>query len=113
VNREIVIGERYTSILKTSTKMYQVSRNLEYDREDDVEHKPVVRNRTIKTSDFLTNLKNEFTKNNEILPTGCKHFQTFNRGYKLLVVEEPPRIRTIKADIGMEAAIEKLKITGK
>jgi len=109
VNNEIIIGEKYTSILKTDTNMYRVGRNEEHV----VEHKPVVRNRTIKTSDFFANLKEGFTNQNEILPTGCKHFQTFNGGYKILVIEEPPRVRTLKADIGMEATIEKLRLTGK
>jgi len=113
VNNEIVIGERYTSILKTDTKMYQIAENVELDREDDVEHKPIIRNRTIKTSDFLTNLKNTFTNQTEILPAGCKYFQTLSNGYKILIVEEQPRIRTIKVNIGLEAVIEKLKMTGK
>jgi len=113
VNNEIIIGEDYTSILKTNTKICDSDINDDYNEKNIVEHKPIIRNRIIRTSDFFDNLRNGFTNQNEILPTGCKHFQSFNDGYKILVVEEPPRIRTIKVDLGMESTIEKLKITGK
>jgi len=113
VNNEIVIGRKYTSIIGSEDNMDQVERNSEYNENKIVDFKPIYRKRTIRTSDFFNSLKTNITSQNEILPIGCKYFQTFENGRKVIVIEEPPRIRTIRADIGMEATIEKLKITGK
>jgi hypothetical protein len=113
VNREIVIGEYYTSIIGTDDDTYQVGRNLEYDETKLVPFNPMYRKRTIKTKDFFSSLKSNLTNDTEILPIGCKYFKTFENGRKLLIIEEPPRIRTIKVDIGQEAVIEKLRTTGK
>jgi hypothetical protein len=113
VNREIVIGNQYTSIIGTKDDIYQLDKNYVHGETKEVPFKPICRNRTIRTKDFYNGLKTNFNNNNEILPVGCKYFETFGNGRKIIVIEEPPRIRTIKADIGMEATIEKLRITGK
>jgi hypothetical protein len=113
VNNEIVIGREFTSILQTDTDMDSVRENYEYEENNDVIHKPVIRNRSIRTSDFLNTLNSEIIPTNEILPNGCRYCQNINNEYKAIVVEEPPRIRTIKVDMGIEAVVEKLKKTGK
>ena len=113
MNNEIVIGQRYTSILSTDTDINTLQRNETYKENTPVLHEPIYRKRTVRTSDFFNKLKNQFSSNNEIMPTGCKFFQKFGSGYKLLIVEETPKIRTIKADIGINAIIEKLNKTGK
>ncbi len=114
MNNEIVIGNHYTSIIGSNDDIDQVERNYHYNEDTDVNFKPIYRKRTIKTLDFFNGLKTNLTNHNEILPAGCKYFQTFvEDGKKLIVIEEPPRFRTIKVDVGMEAVIEKLKITGK
>ena len=113
MNNEIVIGDQYTSILQTDTEINDLYRNENYDEENVVIHKPIIRKRTVNTRDFFSKLQNKFTTENEILPSGCKYIKNINNGYKILVVEEPPRIRTILTDIGMESTVEKLKLTGK
>lgn len=115
-NNEIVIGNHYTSILKTVTNMNDVNEDCENNENNEnieTQHIPIVRNRTIRTNDFFTKLTNHMSNNNEVLPTGCKFFKKFGSGYKILVVEEPPRVRSIKVDMGIESVIEKLKKTGK
>jgi len=113
VNKEIVIGEKFTSIIGSDDDIYEVERNYNYRNESkNVEFKPLYRKRTIKTKDFLNGLKINFTNCTEILPIGCKYFQTFD-DKKIIIIEEPPRMRTIKVDIGMEAVIQKLETTGK
>jgi hypothetical protein len=113
VNNEIVIGDRYTSLLKTVTNMNKVDDDCEYERDIKVLHEPVVRNRTVRTYDFFNKLSNQLTNNNEILPVGCKFFRRIGSSNKLLVIEETPKIRTIKVDMGIESVVEKLKKTGK
>lgn len=113
MNNEIVIGDRYTSLLKTDTKMSDVERECEYGEDIETIHKPIVRNRSVRTSDFFNKLQGILSTNKEILPAGCKFFSRVGTTNKILVIEETPKIRTIKVDMGMESVVEKLRKTGK
>jgi len=113
MEREIIIGRQYTSEIGSSDDLELLRDNMEYNKKHIVEHITKCRNRTIRTSDFFNNIKSNLIINNQILPTGCKYFETFRSGRKILIIEEAPMVRTIRASIDMNPFIEKLRLTGK
>ncbi len=99
---EVLIGRDYVSLLQSK----KVTSN---------ETIPMIRKKVFQTSDYLNRLQNLSTVESsglEVLPLNCRYLKTLGN-LKILVVEEDPKVRTIKLDITMDSTIEKLKITGK
>jgi len=107
---EIVIGERYTSLVGT---MDGTDDLFNGQKESDVKFKPLTRKRIINTSDFYNQLTLNMNINSEVLPAGCKFYKKFENGNKVIVLEEQPGIRNITVESSMEATVEKLRMTGK
>ena len=101
---EIRIDEKYSNFLKSK----DVNR-----KEGKTE--PAIRQKTFLTKDFLDRVKGQsrFTSSGEILPQNCRLYKPLSNKTAILVVEDTPRIRTISVNINMEAAITRLKKTGK
>lgn len=114
MNREIVINKYYTSLVDTCDNIFDLDLN-QYNKQEKnlISFFPRVRKRMIKTCDFYSRLSSKFKQTDEILPNGCKYYKKIGSNYKAIVIEEPPRIRTILVDIGIESMIEKLRMTGK
>lgn len=110
---ELVINNEFTSILKTCDNIYDVENNVIDKTENPVKFSPLCRTRSVRSSDFFSRLTSRFHTSNEIMPNGCKYFKILPNGFKTIIIEEQPRIRTIKAKINIDQIIEKLKMTGK
>jgi len=110
---EVIIGPDYTSIIAGNDDVQGFHRDLKIGEKTEVPFNPLCRRRTIRTSDFYANLKNKISPTTEVLPDGCKFFDISTTGSKMFVIEQPPNIRTIRVDIGIEQLIEKLRLTGK
>lgn len=77
------------------------------------ETKPLIRKRTVLTKDFISRIRNYLNVDPIILPKNCRYYSTNNSGVRTLVIEEEPRIRSIRLDLSMLSSIERLKKTGK
>lgn len=114
MNREIVINKIFTSLVDSCETPLVADLSRYNEREKNlIAFFPQVRKRMIKTSDFYSRLSSNFKQSDEILPTGCKFYKKIGTSYKVVVIEEPPRIRTIFVDTGIESILEKLRMTGK
>lgn len=74
---------------------------------------PLAKGRNVRTKDLIENIRRLVDPSSEILPDGCKAFKTLSNGSKIIVVEEPPKVRSIFVDEDPGPAIEVLKQTGR
>lgn len=104
---ELRVGRDYTSYVKSFLGS-RLNQNT-----------PVINKKTIATIDFIKrmgkifNPTNNTRSDNLILPDNCKFKQTFAGNYNLYVVEETPRLRSIRVNISLGNTIENLRATGK
>lgn len=114
MNDELLINGIFTSLVKTCDDIYNINLSEYNDRERDLmAFNPKARTRVMRTSDFYKSLEEKFSQVSEVLPPGCRYYRKVGGNHKVVVIEEPPRIRTIKVDTGIEPILEKLKMTGK
>ncbi len=77
------------------------------------DYHPIKRQEIINSTKFWNRLSGSISLGNEILPVNTRMVYPSMDGSKVLVIEEPPSVRTIRVDLEMEATIEKLKKLGK
>jgi hypothetical protein len=98
---EVVINDRYT-IFETATGKMETKE----------ERVPVARSNVIQTKNFLERLSEKFRgKAIELIPQNCRYIETIQGG-KVVVIEEPPQIRTILAQVDLAYQYENLKTKG-
>jgi len=100
-NREIIINSNHCSVLKTMT---------EYDNNKVI---PFIRENVVKASIFWEKFDRIYSTGDDILPQGTRFAQPMGNNAILLVIEEPPAIRTITVTHHIEADLERLKLCGK
>jgi len=100
---EIIINNRFSSLCSSDLKV------------EDNETIPKIRRRMLDTRDLITRLKSSVVGRSvdELLPQNCRYSRSSSEGYKLLVLEDPPTVRSIHLDIDLSANIEMLRKTGK
>ena len=68
--------------------------------------KPIIKRKTLTTEKYI---KKAFTQsNNSILPANCRYIEEINGGH-LVIIEEPPAMRTIKVEMDLKHEIKILK----
>jgi hypothetical protein len=73
------------------------------------ESKPIVVKRTLFTTDYMKKLSSRATTS--ILPPNCRYIEETTKGH-IVVIEEPPSIRTIKISKSWNHEIEDLRSSG-
>jgi len=75
---------------------------------------PTIEKRSLTTSDYFSKLSKTLLATSSILPQNCRYMEKLNRGH-LVVIEDPPCLRTIAVDVSYDEMyrrlIEKEKIT--
>jgi len=100
--REIIINERYINFVSTSDY---------FNPRKNINNLSAVRHSQTNTY----NLKRLFTSeySNEILPVNTRYHSKDYNGDHIIVVEEPPAIRTIKLNLPLLTEAEQLQSSGK
>lgn len=104
---EIVINRSFTSIVTSGEAFSDVFNTEEY-------FTPYKRSKLMSTASFQNKLNGVLRLDgNDILPNNTRFMKTLKGGDKLVVIEEPPCVRSIHVEFDMDSTIEKLKTTGK
>ena len=98
--QEIVINSREAMIVESVEKHH-----------DSRSFTPIIRKKRMPLKEFSRQLTPD-TVGDLILPTNTRYSQDAGK-YKLLVLEDQPRIRTITVNMEMEGTLERMKKTGK
>lgn len=98
--RELFITEDYVSI--NSTAVNNEKEFLTYKRQN-----------LLSVSDFYNRLMKSVSLKGVVLPRNCRYVDTIENGYKILVIEDPPAVRTVNVDMDFNAEEESFKITGR
>jgi len=98
--REIYIGPQYVSSVVTAVN----GKN---------EHLSYKRHNLVKVEDFYKRLMNSISMKGAIIPRNCRYVDTSDSGYKIIVIEDPPAVRTVNVDLDFSSCEENFKITGK
>ena len=96
---EIRINPKYTQ--------YYMSDFPNQDRKEDA--KPVIVKRTLFTSEYMKKLTGKIQQG--ILPPNCRYIEETNRGH-LVIIEEPPAIRSVKVQKYFEYEVSDLRNAG-
>lgn len=96
---EIRINPKYTQ--------YYMTEFPDGNREED--GKPIIVKRTLFTTNYMKKLTGEVNKG--ILPPNCRYIEETNIGH-LVVIEEPPALRTVKIQKHFEHELNELKSLG-
>ena len=102
---EIIISENFSSLCLSSIDT----------AEEETKGTPTIRQRLLSTNDLITRLITSMANRrpDEILPQNCRFLQPTSGGGRVVVIEDPPSVRTIRLDMNLESNIEKLRKTGK
>ena len=103
---EVRLNQEYSSLLVS-----------EYKEGVDGDSTPIIKKRSIRTSELIEKLKLNVTTENEfkvdhLFPPNCRYYEQYKSGF-LVVIEEPPAFRTITVDKDMSNEIESLRSLGK
>lgn len=80
-----------------------------YSSELKEEASPMIVKRTLFTKDYMKKLST--SNQSTILPPNCRYIEETDQGH-IVVIEEPPAIRTVKIHKGFEAEVSQLKADG-
>lgn len=72
---------------------------------------PIIKKKTITTQDLLQRMKNENLVGSEVMPVNCRYLERTPHGY-MVVIEEPPAMRTISIRKNFEREWLRLKEKG-
>jgi hypothetical protein len=100
---EIRINEYYSSFL-----------NAEYENSLSDESNPTTRKNIVRTDRYLEKITNKFTMksfDNDLIPPNCRFIKRGLQG-TVVVIEEPPAIRSIRVNKDMSHEAESLKAKG-
>lgn len=75
------------------------------------ESKPIIVKRTLFTNDYMKKLSGPADKSRGIIPPNCRYIESTNKGH-LVIIEEPPALRTIKIQKFFEQEVSDLRETG-
>lgn len=95
---EITINQEYSNLY------YSQYKNDDPEKESE----PVIKRKTILTSDYIKRLTHNIDPSLSIIPPNCRYIEPLRRG-NLVIVEEPPAYRTIKVDLGMKDEMHDLE----
>jgi hypothetical protein len=96
--QEIRINQKYANILYS-----------DYDKSKKGDSIPKIRKKTIFTEDYASRF---FPDTATIIPPNCRYIEKVNKG-TLVVIEEPPAFRTIKASFNIDDELMRLEDRGK
>ena len=74
---------------------------------------PKIRKHHTNTRTYLKKISNKFNQSNILMPPNCRYIEKIGNGGHLVVIEEPPALRTIKTDWGVQREIDTLTKQGK
>lgn len=72
------------------------------------ESKPVIQKKSVLTSDYMQRLTRDLNDDSTILPPNCRYVERTSRG-TIVLIEEPPAVRTVRISIKMASLLYKLK----
>lgn len=70
--------------------------------------KPVIKNKSVLTNDYMQRLTRDLNEESIILPPNCRYVERTNRG-TILIIEEPPAVRTVRISIKMDMLLSRLR----
>ena len=76
---------------------------------------PMIREKTLLTKELVNRFRSTLSTrvNDEIIPKNCRYIELLENDFKVIVIEEAPKIRTIKVHLSMQREIEMLAREGK
>ena len=90
--------------------------HLHYSQYEDNDPKkksePIIKRKTILTSDYIKRLTCNIDSTTSILPPNCRYIEPLKRGH-IVIIEEPPAYRTIQVEISMRYEVNELEKRGK
>lgn len=96
--QEIRINPKYANILYS-----------DYEKSKKGESTPKIRKKTMFTDDYASRF---FPNTNNIIPPNCRYIEKVHKG-NIVIIEEPPAFRTIKASFNVEDELYRLEDRGK
>jgi len=72
---------------------------------------PIIKHRTMQTDMFIMKYKNQLNLNYTMLPPNCRYIEHVKDG-SIVIIEEPPNIRTITIDMSFKHELYDLKQRG-
>lgn len=115
---EILINERFVRFIESTLACDNIKNSEDIPKNDDyhpLKYTDVYKVKSVmRTQNFIQNLRRGATIDSEILPNNCKYIRVDpDSELKLLVIEEPPKVRTVFFKMEANAFIEELKANGK
>lgn len=98
---EIRVNEKYSHLYYSDFE----------DKDREKESSPVIKRKTVFTTDYLKRLQGDDI-NEGIIPPNCRYMEKLNRG-SLVVIEEPPAMRTISLHMNLSNEVKELIADGK
>ena len=98
---EIIINNQYTKYITSN-----------YENEP-MNTEPKIIKSFIETPKFLNKFMKKFNRDSEILPSNCKYSKVLSGGYKMFVIEDEPKVRTITFRSDFSSMLERHKQNGK
>jgi len=77
------------------------------------ESTPIKVKATMTHNEFFNSLLKRYSLTTGILPQNCRYMKTLLNGYKVLIIEEEPKIRSISFNQDLSSLLEIHKLTGK
>jgi len=72
---------------------------------------PIIKRKTIFTENFIMKYKNQLNTDRGMIPPNCRYLENVNDG-SIIVIEEPPNIRTININLSLKHEIYDLEKRG-
>ena len=74
---------------------------------------PKITKSMVDTSTFLSKFMQRFDRQTELLPNNCKFTKSLGNGYKIYLIEDEPKVRTISFRGDVSSILERHKQNGK
>ena len=74
---------------------------------------PTIVKSMIDTPTFLNKFMQKFDRQSELLPNNCRYTKSLGNGYRVYIIEDEPRTRTITFRGDVMSILERHKTTGK
>lgn len=107
------MGENEITEIKINKDYAYLGKSEIISRESrDIKTKKIINNKTILTSDYVNRISSKVNGELSILPPNCRYFEEISSGSSngyLVIIEEPPLIRTVSIDSSVQVKLNQLK----
>ena len=98
--QEVVLDPNYVKLI-TKKHNYVNGESIEENR-----------NKVMREEKFFELLNNNFNRSDQILPLNCRYIENLRGGTRVVVTEDPPKIRTCTFNVDLDRMLERVKLEG-